>query len=112
MTHSFPTRRSSELAGAVEMNVTRICDFLRPTITADGVTGRYVEVHAARSLEPDLQDRDAGLPLCLVHPWEEMAAANRYDNYVSQSVAEHFAVITVCKIDDLVRKSTRLNSSH
>src|SRR3546814_6516578 len=83
---------------------------------------RDVEVHAARSLEPDLQDRDAGLPLCLVHPWEEMAAANRYDNYVSQSVAEHFAVITVCKIDDLEasrdllfsadRKSTRLNSSH
>src|SRR3546814_2499596 len=70
MTHSFPTRRSSELAGAVEMNVTRICDFLRPTITADGVTGRYVEVHAARSLEPDLQDRDAGLPLCLVRSEE------------------------------------------
>src|SRR3546814_5064605 len=67
---------------------------------------RDVEVHAARSLEPDLQDRDAGLPLCLVHPWEEMAAANRYDNYVSQSVAEHFAVITVCKIDDRSEEHT------
>lgn len=82
------------------MNVVRICTFLEPLITAAGA-GQYVAARPARKMEPDPVDRDADLPLALVHPWKEEALPTRYDNFVKQRSNEQFAVITICAIDAL-----------
>lgn len=93
------------------MNVTRICDFLRPTITDTGLAAYYKSVQPARSMEPDPSDLDADLPMLRVHPWREAVQANRYDNFLQQRADEQFAVVTVCPIEDLEALRNLLDSA-
>lgn len=93
------------------MNVKRICDFLRPTITDTGLAAYYKTVTPAKSIEPDPADLDADLPLLRVHPWREQVLPNRYDNFMAQRGDEQFAVVTVCLIDQLEALRNLLDSA-
>lgn len=93
------------------MNVTRICDFLRPTVTDDELPAYFKTVQPAKSIEPDAADLDADLPLLRVHPWKEQVLPNRYDNHVAQRGDEQFAVVTVCPIEELEALRTLLDSA-
>lgn len=72
-----------------------VCDFLKPLLT------NYADVRPAKALDADPLDANTTLPILLAHPVEEAAYPNSTDFITRQRVDEHFALLTICKIEDL-----------